>query len=110
VFKIGDLVMLDTKNLPLKQAGNQDKAKLSAKKIGPFEIIAMINENVAKLRLPKSMSRLNVTFNVDLLHHYVENPSQFRSRPILKVSPVILDEDTSYCGKSSKETSIQTKA
>lgn len=94
VFKIGDLVMLDTKNLPLKHAGNQGKAKLSAKKVGPFEITAMINENVAKLRLPKSMSRLNATFNVDLLHHYVENPIQFRSRPIPKASPVILDEDT----------------
>jgi len=77
VLKIGDLVMLDIKNVPFKHAGNQGKAKLNAKKVGPFKVIEMINKNVAKLRLPKFVSLLNSTFNVDLLCHSVEKPSQF---------------------------------
>ena len=92
LFKIGDLVMLDTKNLQLKQVaqGSElEKAKLAAKKVGPFKILAMINENAARLRLPRSMSRLHSTFNVDLLHHYIENPAKFKSRPIPKASRVI---------------------
>ncbi|KAG6614963.1 Retrotransposon protein [Phytophthora cinnamomi] len=41
VFKRGDLVLLDTKNLPLKTVNKNTelkKAKLAAKKVGPFVI------------------------------------------------------------------------
>ncbi|KAG3070962.1 hypothetical protein PI125_g22866 [Phytophthora idaei] len=54
----------------------------------------MINPNVAKLNLPRSMSCLNPTFNVDVLSHFVENPSRFKTRPIPKASRLIVDEDT----------------
>ena len=51
-FSVGVLVLLDTKNLPLKTFNAHielKKSKLTAKKVGPFEIISMINPNVAKL-------------------------------------------------------------
>ncbi|KAF1333192.1 polyprotein, partial [Globisporangium splendens] len=96
-FNAGDLVMLDTKNLPLKtvtQSTSLQKAKLAAKKVGPFKIDSMVNKNVARLVLPPNMKRLHPAFNVELLSHYVENPTKFYTRPIPKAAPVILDDET----------------
>ncbi|GMF36713.1 unnamed protein product [Phytophthora fragariaefolia] len=97
VFKEGDLVLLDMKNLPLhteNQNTELKKAKLAAKKVGPFVIGRMVNDNVAKLILPHTMKRLNATFNVELLTHYLTNREDFPNRPIPKALPLILDEDT----------------
>ncbi|POM81489.1 Hypothetical protein PHPALM_531 [Phytophthora palmivora] len=97
VFKEGDLVLLDTKNLPLKTVNKNTelkKAKLAAKKVGPFVIERMINDNVAKLILPATMKRLNPTFNVELLSHYLTNRTDFPNRPIPKAAPIILDGET----------------
>ncbi|KAF1317106.1 polyprotein, partial [Globisporangium splendens] len=96
-FEAGDLVMLDTKNLPLKTVARStslQKAKLAAKKVGPFKIETMVNKNVARLVLPPNMKRLHPAFNVELLSHYVENPTKFHSRPIPKAAPVILGDET----------------
>jgi hypothetical protein len=38
--------------------------------------------------LPKSMSRLNNSFDVGMLRHQVDSPESFHSRPIPKMSPV----------------------
>ncbi|POM61409.1 LOW QUALITY PROTEIN: polyprotein [Phytophthora palmivora] len=94
VFKEGDLVLLDTKNLPLKTNTELKKAKLAAKKVGTFVIERMINDNVAKLILPATMKRLNPTFNVELLSHYLTNRTDFRNRPLPKAVPIILDDET----------------
>jgi RNase H-like domain found in reverse transcriptase/Integrase zinc binding domain/Chromo (CHRromatin Organisation MOdifier) domain len=96
-FKQGDLVMLDTRRLPLAHAARDidaKRCKLAPRKIGPFEIERMVNDNVAKLILPRSMKALNPTFNVDILSHYVENPERFETRVIPKSSRVIIDQDT----------------
>ncbi|KAE9335765.1 hypothetical protein PF008_g13337 [Phytophthora fragariae] len=53
----------------------------------------MLNKNVAKLKLPKSVSRLHNSFNVDVLRHVVESPAEFLSRPLPKVSPVHFSPD-----------------
>ncbi|ETK86733.1 hypothetical protein L915_08691 [Phytophthora nicotianae] len=96
-FKEGDLVMLDIRRIPsahVTQDIDGKRAKLAARKVGPFEIVKMISPNVAKLNLPRSMSRLNSTFNVDVLSHYIDNPSRFKTRPIPKASRLIIDDDT----------------
>ena len=96
-FKTGDLVMLDTRRLPLRhstQALDEKRAKIAARKIGPYEIERMVNDNVAKLKLPRNTRFLHSAFNVDILSHYVENPDQFPTRPIPKASRVILDTST----------------
>ncbi|OWY94666.1 hypothetical protein PHMEG_00035539, partial [Phytophthora megakarya] len=97
VFKKGDLVLLDTKNLPLKTVNKNTelkKAKLAAKKVGPFVIERMVNDNVAKLILPSSMKRLNPTFNIELLTHYQTNRTDVPNRPIPKAVPLIVDDET----------------
>ncbi|KAE9076011.1 hypothetical protein PF005_g24746 [Phytophthora fragariae] len=40
------------------------------------------------------MRRLNPTFNVELLSHYLTNREDFPNRPIPKAVPLILDEET----------------
>ncbi|KAF1315744.1 Retrotransposon nucleocapsid protein, partial [Globisporangium splendens] len=94
-FKAGDLVMLDTSRVSLKHAASETdmkRAKFAARKIGPLEIIRMINPNVAKLKLPAHMKRINPTFNVDVLSHYVPTPDKFLSRPIPKSSKFVMDD------------------
>uniref|UniRef100_H3GA32 Chromo domain-containing protein n=1 Tax=Phytophthora ramorum TaxID=164328 RepID=H3GA32_PHYRM len=96
-FKTGDLVMLDTRRIPSGHVTKDiagKRAKLAARKVGPYTIERMINPNVAKLNLPRSMRFLNPTFNVDVLSHYVENPSRFATRPIPKVPRIIIDDDS----------------
>ena len=70
------------------------KAKLAVKKVGPFQIIKMINPNVAKLKLPRNMKRLHSSFNVYLLSPYKPNASEFARQPIPKASSIILESDT----------------
>ncbi|KAF1313198.1 Retrotransposon nucleocapsid protein, partial [Globisporangium splendens] len=94
-FKAGDLVMLDTSRVSLKHAASETdmkRAKFAARKIGPLEIIRMINPNVAKLKLPAQMKRINPTFNVDVLSHYVPTPDKFLSHPIPKSSKFVMDD------------------
>jgi hypothetical protein len=96
-FKEGDLVMLDTRRIPLKHAAKDidvKRAKFAARKVEPFAIKKMINENAARLILPRSMKSLNPTFNVDVLSHYASNPDEFDSRVPPKVSRIITDEAT----------------
>jgi hypothetical protein len=96
-FKEGDLVMLDTRRIPLKHAAKDidvKRAKLVARKVGPFVIKKMINENAPILILPRSMKSLNPTFTVDVLSHYVSNPDKFDSRVLPKASRIITDETT----------------
>ena len=40
------------------------------------------------------MSRLNSTFNIDVLSHYVGNLPRFQTRPIPKPSRLMFDEDS----------------
>ncbi|POM69885.1 Retrotransposon protein [Phytophthora palmivora] len=66
VFKEGDLILFDTKNLPRKTVNKNtelETAKLADKKIGPFVIERMINANVMMLILPDTTKWLNPSFN-----------------------------------------------
>ncbi|KAH9133769.1 hypothetical protein AeRB84_020226 [Aphanomyces euteiches] len=95
-FKLGDLVMLATRNIPLKHAqlaDKNEKSKLVPRYIGPFEIVEVINLNAMRLKLPHNMNRLHDVFNVDRLKHHVANSSRFSGRPIPKVTPHILDDE-----------------
>ncbi|GMF22405.1 unnamed protein product [Phytophthora fragariaefolia] len=97
LFKDGELVMLDTRRIPLHHAAKYidvNRAKLAARKVGPIVIKRMINGNAARLILPRSMKSLNPTFNVDVLNHYVSNPDKFVTRILPKVSRIITNEDT----------------
>jgi hypothetical protein len=65
-FKLGQHVLLSTKNISLKMLGTP---KLLPKYIGPFKIIAKVNDVAYKLELPASLKIHNV-FHVSLLEEY----------------------------------------
>uniref|UniRef100_A0AAV1U320 Chromo domain-containing protein n=1 Tax=Peronospora matthiolae TaxID=2874970 RepID=A0AAV1U320_9STRA len=54
----------------------------------------MINQNVAKITLPRALLKLHPSFNIDLLSHFVPNPVRFNSRSAPESVPVKLDEAT----------------
>jgi hypothetical protein len=94
-FKEGDLVLLATRDIPLRhgqQTSREDKSKLIPRYIGPFKISKVVNQNAMKLELPTSMKRLHDVFNVDRLKIYQGNVRQFERRPIPKATPIILDD------------------
>jgi Reverse transcriptase (RNA-dependent DNA polymerase)/RNase H-like domain found in reverse transcriptase/Integrase zinc binding domain/Chromo (CHRromatin Organisation MOdifier) domain/Retroviral aspartyl protease len=66
-LKVGQQVLLSTKNLTLRMVGS---AKLLPKFIGPFNIISKINPVAYRLELPDSLPVHNV-FHVSLLKEYV---------------------------------------
>ncbi len=108
-FKVGDRVLLNTKNLKIAKDGTR---KLLPRWIGPFEINAQINAVAYKLDLPKGL-RLHPVFHASLLKLYKEGTS-FKVPPL----PLIIEGELEYeveaiidhrfvnsrSGKTSKKT------
>ncbi|POM61067.1 Pol protein [Phytophthora palmivora] len=68
VFNKGELVLLDTKNLPLKVVSSVESNKLKHRFIGPFAVLARHGEAYT-IDLPKSMTT-HPTFSVGRLKLY----------------------------------------
>jgi hypothetical protein len=66
-FTVGDMVMLDTRNIKLRTPGAQ---KLMPKYIGPFKVLERFGPVAYKLDLPHNMHRMHPVFHVSLLHAY----------------------------------------
>ena len=64
-YKVGDLVWLDATDI----RQNRPSRKLSDKRLGPFPIMKVINQNAYELKLPKKW-RIHNVFNVSKLHLY----------------------------------------
>ncbi|KAI0568052.1 Chromatin organization modifier (Chromo) domain protein, partial [Pyrenophora tritici-repentis] len=69
-FKVGDQVMLDTRNLRTKRPS----ASLDLKNRGPFTIVRAINNTAYELDLPANMKRIHNVFHPWLLHLVDDNP------------------------------------
>ncbi|KAG3054398.1 hypothetical protein PC121_g16320 [Phytophthora cactorum] len=68
VFKVGDLVLLDTRNLPLDTVSSVGSNKLKHRFIGPFAVLARHGASYT-IDLPKSM-KTHPTFYVGRLKRY----------------------------------------
>jgi hypothetical protein len=66
--KLGDQVLLSTRNIDLKNPGTK---KLLPKWMGPFKIIQEINPVAFKLELPANLARLHPVFHANLLKPYL---------------------------------------
>jgi transposase InsO family protein len=62
-FKVGDLVLLSTKNLKLRLPTR----KMAPRFEGPFRVLAAIGAQAYRLALPKEYSRIHNVFHVSLL-------------------------------------------
>lgn len=66
-FKVGQEVLLSSKNIPLKHPGSH---KLLPRWLGPFRVAKRISSVAYKLELSPTMSRLHPVFHVSLLKPY----------------------------------------
>jgi hypothetical protein len=78
-YEVGDLVLIDPHKLNLLEVKGAGR-KLMQRRIGPFEVTEVINENAYRLRLPDSYPMHNVV-NVAHLRLY-RSPGDV-SRPLL---------------------------
>ena len=83
-FAVGDKVLLDTINMSIPAAMAR---KLSARFVGPFSVVKVINKKAYKLDLPKSFGRMHPVFNISLMKSYVPDEFSKEDRPL----PVIVD-------------------
>jgi hypothetical protein len=95
-YKVGDMVMLDSRNIRRRIKKNGRSAKLYPRFIGPFKIIrAEPRTSNYKLELlPKvDFTSIHPNFHSSLLRPYTPNdPEQFPKREPPKPGPVIPDD------------------
>lgn len=87
IFKTGQQVLLNTRNLKFKHPQNKKLArKLLPKFVGPFPVECMVGKAAVRLTLPPAY-RIHNTFHVSLIHAY-------RSDGRVQPPPIsILDQD-----------------
>jgi len=68
-YKVGDLVILSTKDLKYQMVGRRTE-KLTKRFVGPYKIKKIILLNVVKLELP-SIVRIHLVVNVSRIHRYI---------------------------------------
>jgi len=67
-YKVGDLVMLSTKDLKYQMVGRRTE-KLTERFVGPYKIKEIISSNVVKLELPSTV-RIHLVVNVSRIRRY----------------------------------------
>ena len=96
MYRVGDKVLLSTKNLPLATAYKKTTPQWAE----PFRItMAYLATDNYTLQLPKEYKRVHSTFHVRLLKCYIENDNiKFPSRKLTRPGPLpeFKDEER-YC-------------
>jgi len=84
-YKVGDLVMLSTKDLKYQMIGRRME-KLMERFVGPYKVKKIISANVVELELPSTI-RIYPVVNVSRIHRYIEQvEGQRKEQP----APVII--------------------
>ncbi|CAI7859804.1 unnamed protein product [Closterium sp. NIES-54] len=100
-FKVGDLVLLSTANLPLLNAGTS--RKLAPRFVGPFPITKVLSLVSYRLQLPPHMT-IHPVFHVHLLRPYRTPSHPFQPRPpMFSAHPDLHEVDTIL---SHRDTSV----
>ena len=85
-YKVGDLVMLSTKDLKYQMVGRRTE-KLTKRFVGPYKIKKIILTNAVKLEL-SSIVRIHPVVNISRIHRYIgQVEEQKREQP----APVIIE-------------------
>ena len=82
-FKIGDLVMVDKKNMPTRRPSKT----LDHKKANPFQIIKVIGKRANRLQLPEG-SRAHPTDHVQMLGRYRRSAEPTRQLELPEPEPI----------------------
>ena len=90
-YKVGDLVMLSTKDLKYQMVGRRTE-KLTKRFVGPYKIKEIISSNAVKLELPSTV-RIYPVVNVSRIRRYV---GQVEGQKKKQPAPVIIEEEEEW--------------
>jgi len=68
-YKVGDLVMLSTKDLKYQMVGRRTE-KLTERFVGPYKVREIISSNAVKLELPSTV-KIHLVVNVSRIQQYI---------------------------------------
>jgi len=85
-YKVGDLVMLSTKNLKYQMVGRRTE-KLTERFIGPYKIKKIILSNTVELELPSTI-KIHPVVNVSRIQRYIEQVEGQRKE---QLAPVVIE-------------------
>jgi len=87
-YKVGDLVMLSTKDLKYQMVGKRTE-KLTERFVGPYKIKKIVLSNIVELELP-SIIKIHSVVNVSRIQRYVgQVEGQRKEQP----APVVIEEE-----------------
>jgi len=90
-YKVGDLVMLSTKDLKYQMVGRRTE-KLTERFMGPYKIKKIVLSNAVELKLP-SIVKIHPVVNVSRIQRYIRQiERQKREQP----APVIIEEEEEW--------------
>jgi len=90
-YKVGDLVMLSTKDLKYQMVGRRTE-KLIERFVGSYKIKEIVSSNAVKLELPSTV-RIYLVVNVSRIRRYVKQvEGQKKEQP----APVIIEEEEEW--------------
>ena len=83
-YKVGDLVMLSTKDLKYQMVGKRTE-KLTERFVGPYRIKKVVLSNAVKLELPSTV-KIHPVVNVSRIQQYVGKvEGQRKEQPALVI-------------------------
>jgi len=90
-YKVGDLVMLSTKDLKYQIVGKRTE-KLTERFIGPYKIKKVISLNAVELELPSTV-KIHLVVNVSRIQKYIRQvEGQRKEQP----APVIIKREEKW--------------
>ena len=85
-YKVGDLVMLSTKDLKYQMVGRRTE-KLTERFVGPYRIKKIVSSNAVELELPSTV-KIHSVVNVSRIQRYIgQVEGQRKEQP----APVIIE-------------------
>ena len=90
-YKVGDLVMLSTKDLKYQMVGRRTE-KLMERFIGPYKIKKIVLSNIVELELP-SIIKIHSVVNVSRIQRYV---GQIKGQRKEQPAPVVIEEEEKW--------------
>jgi len=90
-YKVGDLVMLSTKDLKYQMVGRRTE-KLTERFVGSYKVKKIVSLNAVELELPDTI-KIHLVVNISGIHRYIgQVEEQKREQP----APVIIDEEEEW--------------
>jgi len=90
-YKVGDLVMLSTKDLKYQIVGRRTE-KLMERFVGPYKIKKIVSSNAVELELPSTI-KIHLVVNISRIHRYVRQvEGQEKEQP----APVIIEGEEEW--------------